>query len=184
MTFQEREAFPSTVSHSFLLNSLFSVSPFFTPYICHVQKLICSLQDLICPHSSHKTLQPQPRLFLELVHQTKYLHVLNFTVSHGIWSILMLFFKTVLTVEHIELQKPFYFNKKEIFLLFTLLWTKDWSQFLSVLSTCIFTWFYSMSFFFFFKPHLFILCGYIFKCHLMQYKVLFPVDWRPRNLSY
>lgn len=69
----------------------------------------------------------------------------------------MLFFKTVLTVEHIELQKPFYFNKKEIFLLFTLLWTKDWSQFLSVLPTCIFTWFYSMSFFFFLN-HICLFC--------------------------
>lgn len=69
----------------------------------------------------------------------------------------MLFFKTVLTVEHIELQKPFYFNNKEIFLLFTLLWTKDWSQFLSVLPTCIFTWFYSMSFFFFLN-HICLFC--------------------------
>ena len=89
-----------------------------------MQKLIIPYQDLICPHSPlNKTLQPQPRLFLELVHQAKYLHVLNFTasssVSRGIWSILMLFFKAVLTVEHIELQKPFYFNKKKnIFIIY------------------------------------------------------------------
>lgn len=128
MTFQEREAFPSTISHSFLLNSLYCFSfltIFLLPTSVMCKSSFAPYQDLIYPHSSHKALLPQPRLFLELVHQTKYLHVLSFTassaVSHGIWSILMLFFKTVLTVEHIELQKPFYFNKKKIFLLFTLL---------------------------------------------------------------